>query len=90
MSSRKVFYLQVLAVVLCLIAGMSESYSLLAWAKVLTPLMNFLPLVNIAIPFVIVRLAAREQRPSWQIAGAFTLSAALTIASFCAIMPLCM
>jgi hypothetical protein len=90
MSSRKVFYAQAIVAAMCLVAGMSESYTSLAWAKVLIPLMNFLPLVNVVIPFVIVRLATREQRPSWQIAGAFTLSAALTIASFFAIMPLCM
>jgi hypothetical protein len=90
MSSRKVFYVQVFAVVMCLIVGMSESCSLLRWAKGLIPLVNFLPLANIAIPFVILRLAERERRPRWQIAGAFILSLAMTVASFCAILPLCM
>jgi hypothetical protein len=75
---------------LCLIVGMSESYASLAWARVLIPPMNFMPLLFVFLPFVIVKLATREQRPAWQIAAAFALSAGLTIASFCAVMPLCM
>jgi hypothetical protein len=88
MSSRNVFYVHAVVVVMCLIVGMSESYSWLAWAQVLIPLVTPLLLGNIAIPFVILVLAVRERRTPGKIAAAVTLSAILTIASFYAILPL--
>ena len=89
MSSRNLFYIHALVAAICLTIGMSESYSSLAWAKVLIPLVLSLLLGSIAIPLVILRLAIKERRTPGKIAAAVTLSAMLSIVSFFVVLPLC-
>ena len=90
MSSRSAFYVHATVVVLCLVVGMSESYSWLAWAKVFIPLVTPMMAVNLVLPFVILVLAIREHRSQEGIAAVVALSAALSVAWFFAILPLCM
>jgi len=90
MSSRKIFYVHATIVVLCLAAGMSESYFWLAWAKVLGPLVMAAMPINPVLPFVILVLAIKEHRSQGRIAAAVALSAVLSVAWFFAILPLCM
>ena len=89
MSSRNVFYVHAFVVVMSLVIGMSESYSWLAWAQALIPLVLPLLLANVVAPFVILKLAIEERRTPRQIAAAVTLSVALAVAWFYAILPLC-
>jgi hypothetical protein len=90
MSSRSVLYLHAFLAMMCIAAGMSESYSWLAWATLLIGLVLPLLLGNIAMPFVILWLARKERRNPGRIAAAVTLSVVLTVASFFAVFPLCM
>jgi hypothetical protein len=89
-SSRSVFYVQAFTVALCIVAGMSESFSWLRWAKPLIPLAALLFYGNLVIPLVILAKSKSESRTRFSVAAAVTLSLILSIASFYAILPLCM
>ena len=88
MSSRSAFYVHATVVVLSLVIGMSESYYLLSWARLLIPLVMPLMFVNLVLPFVVLTLAIKERRSPGRIAAAVALSAVLAIGWFLATYPL--
>jgi hypothetical protein len=73
-SSRKVFYAHATVVVLGLAVGMSESYSWLRGAQTLIPFLYPLMLANLALPFVILRVAIKEHQSQARITAAVALS----------------
>ena len=93
MSSRIAFYVHVFVVVMCLAVGMSETYSWLPDIpdpSVLHPLCLLLLFANYAMPFVILAFAKVDQRTPGEIIAAVILSAVLTVAGLCALLPLVM
>jgi hypothetical protein len=89
MSSRGVFYTHVLILLLGAAVGMSESSRWLEWAQLLIVLVLPMMLVNVAMPFAILALARKEKQPPRAIVAAVILSAAMTVAWFFVILPLC-
>lgn len=86
-KARIVFYIQAFSLVLCIVAGMSETYPWLAWGEWLV-LFGYLPLVNLVFPPVILILGHKEGVSPGRLFLAFSLSGLITAASFYAILPL--
>ena len=89
MSSRNAFYVHAAVVMLGLAVGMSESYSWLRWAQTMIPLLSPLMLANLVLPLVVLNLASKERRSQAAMTAALVLSAALCMAFFLAVSPLC-
>lgn len=91
-KSRIVFFAQVFGLVLCIITGMSESYSWLTWVQWLIPV--FVPavlvmvMVSPAFPLAILWVGLSEKVESEALTFAVLLSVAMTVASYFAILPL--
>lgn len=86
-KARIVFYIQAFSLVLCIVAGMSETYPWLAWGEWLV-LFGYLPLVNLVFPLLILIFGHKERVSPGRLFLAFSLSGLMTAASFYAILPL--
>jgi hypothetical protein len=82
-----VFFVQVFTLVICVVAGMSESYPWLVWGQCLVLVADLLTLVNLFFPLVILVIGLTEKVSFELLLLAVLLSVVMTVASHVALFP---